>query len=74
MTISEAKNKVCPFMAQMGEDASGYTVFSKHINCITSNCMAWEFDYSEERTEGAIPITSRKYSECAGYCKRLKEA
>ena len=48
MKVSEAKGKVCPFIAQMGEDSSGFTVFSKHINCICEDCMAWVYTKEED--------------------------
>lgn len=46
-----AETLVCPFIAERGEDASGYTVFSKHIKCITGNCMAWKDTTKKVYTE-----------------------
>ncbi len=65
--VSEAKTKVCPFIAEMGEDASGYTRFSMHKKCICSECMAWQF------TDEYSDIPEVDYETEQGYCKRLSK-
>ena len=58
-TEKEAEKLVCPFIAEMGQDGSGYVQFHKHINCITTKCMAW----SNGRSTNNNPTL--------GYCERM---
>ena len=55
MKVSEAKQKVCPFMEQRKPPIDRnceYDIESKNINCICGDCMAWEETKAQrEKTE-----------------------
>ncbi len=87
MKVSEAKEKVCPFMAEMGQDSSGFIVFSKHNKCICGDCMAWEYKVDRVTEKDGIfhspkesfdvkynnenRLTYKIVSKDDGHCKRL---
>lgn len=62
MKVSEAKQKVCPFIqpnmerGRFGEPSEAYS-----INCICGDCMAWEYTIYYEEKE--MP-TELELSEC----------
>ncbi len=69
MKVSEAKEKLCPFMSNQAVKDLGHGVQSVRNNCICGDCMAWQWTVTNE--EGHVDdIDSDEEQE--GYCIRLK--
>jgi len=85
MTVSEAKEKVCPFMPLFYSSLQTETIEISGIDCICGSCMAWVYtkthsDYKTERKEtyknnATIDIEYVAPELCEdekeGYCSRL---
>lgn len=80
MKISEAENRVCPFMTENIELCKGVTV-----KCMITKCMAWKItktmdDWMTEeyvvKEYGEHTIRRRpkqlSHNDCEGYCRRLR--
>jgi len=70
MKVSEAKEKVCPFMST-GFAADTYTLSDGmsaiKIKCICNDCMAWEYIDDCDDNYNELPE-----DEKTGYCRRLE--
>ena len=64
MKVSEAKEKVCPFIYNVQSSALGESE-GMHINCITSDCMAWKatIDGKKEIDRQQIPYDTYPMEE-----------
>ena len=82
MKVSEAKEKVCPFIQQLMVGTSLQMEFSDsaNIHCITSDCMAWQSMKQKEKgtvgcesghKEDGKYLEKTKHNSDYGYCKRL---
>ena len=60
MKVSEAKEKVCPFMNATTLEAKSFNDLQK---CIADKCMAWVVTYTGEGLQ----------SEHEGYCARITQ-
>ena len=81
MKVSEAKEKVCPFMSNSQDIdlGNGYVQKGHYSKCICGDCMAWQFQELKElvefstkgnRTKGSIFVDCDHESE-HGYCRRI---
>ena len=65
MKVSEAMEKVCPFITNSGEYAWQHGVGEEYtpsnIKCICEDCMAWQYTRTDTVT-----------LEREGYCMRIK--
>ena len=66
MKVSEAKEKVCPFMSDSLDIdlGSGYAQKGNYSKCICGDCMAWQ--YIDEMTKSDC-----RHETEDGYCKRI---
>jgi len=72
MKVSEAKQKVCPFMEQRKPPIDRnceYDIESKNINCICSDCMAWI--KQDNKNVHLFTLEELNSNEECGYCQRL---
>ncbi len=70
MKVSEAKEKVCPFMPVLKveyEDMHNKSVEITKHKCICGDCMAWQF------TDECSSVPEVDYKTEKGYCKRLSK-
>ena len=57
MEVSEAETKICPFIqsrVQLNEFKYASSNEERNINCVTSNCMAWEYTKEDNTIENEI--------------------
>ncbi len=86
MRVSEAKEKICPFMSGLGSGVSqsgDFLIDFEEIICRHGDCMAWVFTRtrivfddlsSEEKQQRLAPEKLHKElpeDEKEGYCTRL---
>jgi len=65
MKVSEAKQKICPFMN--GYEVVGNIAVSKPKYCICSDCMAWVYTKETEKTE------SKRYIKALCKCGKSED-
>ena len=76
MKLEEAKTKVCPFIVDVAmqepSNAYGCGNIPRNINCVASECMAWEYNkiYSGLPNRYGI-YPKEEISATEGYCVRL---
>jgi hypothetical protein len=73
MKVSEAKEKVCPFISggertiYMGTDDDGKDITTKALsvkNCVCGDCMAWEYTKTEEQLDyESCHVDTKRYME-----------
>lgn len=82
MLVTEAKEKVCPFMSIVGVFEGSQELWEQ--SCICGGCMAWQYTKSVKRHVGSFRgvdmfsnvDTKEKTNEETdqGYCKRIEDA
>lgn len=73
MKQSQAEKLICPFIEAV--DKGGWSVSNgrpKNITCITSECMAWEWDTNEDDPEYMKQNKNKSKPDPNGYCFKLK--
>ena len=70
MLVSEAKQKICPFIFNTTSTALGETQ-GYHINCICSDCMAWI--KQDNKNVHLFTLEELNSNEECGYCQRLNK-
>jgi len=69
MKVSEAKQKICPFMN--GYEVIGSIAVSKPKYCICSDCMAWI--KQDNKNVHLFTLEELNSNEECGYCQRLNK-
>lgn len=66
MKVSEAKEKVCPFMNGFSYYSDGTLHTNQVVRCICGDCMAWVFTktHSDMNDEQYIDVHSRDEFGC----------
>lgn len=68
MKVSEAKQKICPFMPVIWHSSHDKNLHMAMTKCICGDCMAWKWDEN-----GAHSTDQNGTIWHEGYCSRLPQ-